>query len=141
MAQTLKGQCVKTILIADDEASLRLLVTVTIASERYRILEAADGDQAWDLIREQQPSVAVLDVQMPGRTGLELTRLIKSDPALAAIQVILLTSKAQAADVRAGEAAGADRYLTKPFSPRELVDALNQALSASEPGASDPDRA
>jgi CheY-like chemotaxis protein len=118
-----------TVLIADDEPSLRLLVSATIASEEYDVVEAMDGDEAWGLIRLHRPSVVLLDVQMPGRTGLELTRAIRDDPQLARTRVILLTSKAQQADVQAGLAAGADRYLTKPFSPLELLRVVEQAVA------------
>ncbi len=120
---------VKTVLIADDEPSLRLLAHATIASDRCMVVEAADGDQAWQLIQEHQPAVALLDVQMPGRTGVELTRAIKSDPSLTSTRVILLSAKAQATDVAAGLTAGADHYLTKPFSPPELLAILEQALA------------
>ena len=116
-----------TILIADDEPSLRLLVSATISSDDYDVVEATDGDEAWSLIRYHRPRVALLDVQMPGRTGLELTRAIRNDPELAKTCVILLTSKAQKSDVEAGLAAGADRYLTKPFSPLELLRVVEQA--------------
>ena len=118
----------KTVLIADDEASLRLLVSATLASDQYAIVEAADGDEAWALIQQHHPTVALLDVQMPGRTGLELAQAIKGEPTLASTQVILLTSKAQQADIAAGLAAGADLYLTKPFSPLELMTVVEQAL-------------
>ena len=118
----------KTVLIADDEPSLRLLVSATIESDQYSVLEAADGDEAWKLIQQHRPAVALLDVQMPGRTGLELARSIKSDPALADTRVIMLTSKAQESDIAAGLAAGADLYLTKPFSPLELLTGVERAL-------------
>ena len=117
-----------TVLIADDEPSLRLLVSATIASEEYEVIEAMDGDEAWSLIRRHRPSVVLLDVQMPGQTGLELTRSIRHDPELASTCVILLTSKAQHSDVQAGLDAGADRYLTKPFSPLELLRVVEQAI-------------
>ena len=117
-----------TVLIADDEPSLRLLVSATIASDEFDVVEAVDGDDAWRLIRQCRPSVVLLDVQMPGRTGLELTRQIRSSPDLMQTRVILLTSKAQQADVQAGLAAGADRYLTKPFSPLELLRVVEQAV-------------
>jgi CheY-like chemotaxis protein len=120
-----------TVLIADDEPSLRLLVNATIASDDYDVVEAMDGDEAWGLIRQHRPSVALLDVQMPGRTGLELTRAIRQDPDLAGMCVILLTSKAQQADVQEGLDAGADRYLTKPFSPLELLRVVEQAVEAT----------
>src|SRR5438067_11379747 len=68
-----------TVLIVDDEPSIRLLVSATIASEHYRVLEAADGDEAWRLLQEHRPAVVLLDVKLPGRDGLELTRAIKRD--------------------------------------------------------------
>jgi two-component system phosphate regulon response regulator PhoB len=117
-----------TVLIADDEPSLRLLVSATIASDEYEVIEAMDGDEAWSLICRHRPSVVLLDVQMPGRTGLELTRSIRHNPELARTCVILLTSKAQHSDVQAGIEAGADRYLTKPFSPLELLRVVEQAI-------------
>ena len=120
-----------TVLIADDEPSLRLLVNATIASDEYEVVEAMDGDEAWTLIRQHHPRVVLLDVQMPGRTGLELTRAIREDPELSRTCVILLTSKAQRADVQAGLDAGADRYLTKPFSPLELLRVVEHALEAA----------
>ncbi len=118
----------RTVLIADDEPNLRLLVNASIASDAYRVVEAEDGDEAWRLLLEHRPAVALLDVQMPGRTGLELARAIKSEPELSSTRVILLTSKAQEADIQAGLAAGADRYLTKPFSPLELLTVVEDAL-------------
>ena len=128
MAPPASDPGMKTVLIADDEPSLRLLVSATIESDQYSVLEAADGDEAWKLIQQHRPAVALLDVQMPGRTGLELARSIKSDPALADTRVIMLTSKAQESDIAAGLAAGADLYLTKPFSPLELLTGVEQAL-------------
>jgi two-component system phosphate regulon response regulator PhoB len=118
----------KTVLVADDERSLRLLVNATIASDQYAVIEAADGDEAWRLLLEYRPAVALLDVQMPGRTGLDITRAIRSQPQLSGTHIVLLTSKAQDADVKAGLAAGADRYLTKPFSPLELLTVVEEAL-------------
>jgi CheY-like chemotaxis protein len=120
----------KTVLIADDEPNLRLLVSATIGSDRCTVIEAADGDEAWSLIRQYRPAVALLDVQMPGRTGIELTRLIRSDPKLAATYVVLLTAKAQEADIRVGLEAGADRYITKPFAPLEL----QRVVASMRPG-------
>ena len=117
-----------TVLIADDEPSLRLLVSATIATDEYDVVEAVDGDEAWELLRKHRPTVALLDVQMPGRAGLELTYAIRGDPELSRTFVVLLTSKAQQADIQAGLAAGADRYLTKPFSPLELLTVVEQAV-------------
>ena len=118
----------KTVLIADDEPSLRLLVAATIASEQITVLEAADGDEAWTLIEQHRPELVLLDVQMPGQTGIELTRRIRSTPDLTETRVVILTSKAQETDVADGLAAGADLYLTKPFSPISLLTYVAQTL-------------
>jgi CheY-like chemotaxis protein len=118
----------KTVLIADDEPSMRLLVHATIESDEYTVVEAADGDQAWALIQKYRPSLVLLDVQMPGQSGLDVLRSIKKDPSLKDTHVILLTAKAQESDVEAGLIAGADFYLTKPFSPLDLLTRVEEAL-------------
>jgi CheY-like chemotaxis protein len=121
-------QVLRTVLIADDESSMRLLVHATIESDDYTVVEAADGAEAWALIQQHKPSLVLLDVQMPGRSGLDVLRSIKTDPSLTATRVILLTSKAQESDVEAGLIAGADFYLTKPFSPLDLLTRVEEAL-------------
>jgi len=121
-------QILRTVLIADDESSLRLLVHATIGSDDYTVVEAADGTETWAMIQQHKPSLVLLDVQMPGRSGLEVLRLVKEDPSLVATRVILLTSKAQEKDVEAGLIAGADFYLTKPFSPLDLLTRVEEAL-------------
>ena len=115
-------------LIADDEPSMRLLVHTTIQSDDYNIAEASNGDEAWTFIKQYKPSLVLLDIQMPGRSGLEILDSIKRDPSLSAIRVILLTARALTSDVTAGMAAGADFYLTKPFSPLELLNRVEDAL-------------
>ena len=117
-----------TVLIADDEPSVRLLVQATIEADGYKVLEACDGDEAWALIQEHRPSLVLLDVRMPGRTGLEILGSIKADAELTDTKVILLTASAQQSDINAGLIAGADFYLTKPFSPRELLSRIDEAL-------------
>jgi len=118
----------RTVIIADNEPSLRLLVHTTIGTGDYNVIEACNGDEAWSLIQEHRPSLAILDVRMPGRTGLDILHAIKSDPNLTGTRVILLTASAQESDVRAGLVAGADSYLTKPFSPVDLLSRLDEAL-------------
>ena len=128
-----------TVLIADDEPSMRLLVRATIESDQYQVLEASDGDQAWSMIQKHKPSVVLLDVQMPGRSGLEVLAMVRADPSLAATRVIMLTAKALKADIEVGITAGADLYLTKPFSPLDLLTRVDEALgrwrSALPPGS------
>ena len=118
----------RTVVIADDEPSMRLLVHATIESDDYTVVEAVDGTQAWAMIQEHKPSLVLLDVQMPGLSGLEVLQKIKAQPSLAATRVILLTAKAQESDIEAGLIAGADFYLTKPFSPLDLLTRVEEAL-------------
>lgn len=117
-----------TVIVADDEPSVRLLVTATIGPDEYNVLEASDGDEAWRLIEEYRPAAALLDVRMPGRTGLDILRSIKAEPSLSRTKVILLTASAEPSDIDAGLVAGADFYLTKPFSPKDLLSRLDEAL-------------
>jgi CheY-like chemotaxis protein len=116
------------VIIAENEPSLRLLVHTTIGTDDYNVIEACNGHEVWSLIQEHRPSLVILDVRMPGRTGLNILHAIKSDPNLTGTRVILLTASAQESDVRAGLVAGADSYLTKPFSPVDLLSQLDEAL-------------
>ena len=125
---TTSAQSRRTVLIADDEPSVRMLVQATIETDGYNVIEAADGNEAWNLIREHRPSLVLLDVRMPGRTGLEILHAIKSEPSLVDTKVILLTASAQESDINAGLVAGADFYLTKPFSPRDMLSKVDEAF-------------
>lgn len=118
----------KKVLIVDDDSSVRRLVQATIRSDQIELLEAADGERAWILIQEHRPDVVLLDVQMPKMNGMEVLRAIRATPDLAGIHVIMLTAQAQDKDVAAGLASGADLYLTKPFSPLELLTLVEQSL-------------
>jgi DNA-binding response OmpR family regulator len=118
----------RTVLIADDEPSIRLLVQATIGADDINVVEASDGDEAWSLIQEHRPSLVLLDVRMPGRTGLDILSAIRSEASLAGTKVIMLTASAVASDMSAALSAGADSYLTKPFSPRDLLSRLDEAL-------------
>jgi CheY-like chemotaxis protein len=121
----------KTVLVADDDAGTRRLVAATLDSDQYSVLEAADGKEAWRLIREHHPAVAILDWQMPIYSGLELTDVIKGDPRFRDMTVILLTGRSTQADREAGARAHADLYLIKPFLPHELLAGVEQALRVS----------
>lgn len=118
----------RKLLIADDERSLRLLVAATLASEDYEIVEASDGLQALALARQEHPQAVLLDVDMPGMDGIEVCRQIKEDPSLATTIVVMLTSAAHPAQREAGLAAGATEYLTKPFSPLELLRIVERVM-------------
>lgn len=118
----------KTILIADDVRSIRELVQSTLAGSGYRILEAVDGDAAWRLLHDEQPDLALLAISMPGRNGLELTWAIRADERLRAMKVVLMTGFLSELVRDEGDLAGADSYLTKPFSPLALRRVIAEAL-------------
>lgn len=110
-----------TILVCDDDPDLRALVEYRFRSAGYEVLPAGDGKTALELALEHRPALAVLDVMMPGLNGVEVTRQLRADSRTERMPVILLTSRALEADVSSGFDAGADDYVTKPFSPQELV--------------------
>jgi CheY-like chemotaxis protein len=123
----------ETVLVADDRQGIRFLVRATLESGGHSVIEAADGDTAWDLITRRHPAIVVLDVRMPRRNGLDLTRAIRGDPTMRGIKVILLTASGEAPDVAAGREAGADRYLPKPFSPVELRLLVAELIGEAAP--------
>ena len=110
----------RTILVCDDEPVLRALVRATLEGNGYQIAEARDGNEALEQARDVRPDLILLDLMMPGRTGLDALLELRADPELADIPVVMLTARAQVADREAAEKAGATRFLTKPFSPDEL---------------------
>jgi two-component system, OmpR family, phosphate regulon response regulator PhoB len=122
--RTALGQSRYSVVVADDDTFLLQLVSATLTGAEYDIIEAANGDDALRLIREHHPSLALLDVQMPGLNGLEVCRQVKSDPGLAQIGVILLTGSIYAEDRELSRKVGADAYLTKPFSPLQLLETI-----------------
>ena len=117
------------ILVADDDVDIRELVEFKLSTLGHEIVAVSDGAAAIDACKERRPDLAVLDVMMPGMSGLDAIRAIRNDPAMAGIPVILLTARAQESDVETGFDSGADDYITKPFSPRELASRV-QALLA-----------
>jgi DNA-binding response OmpR family regulator len=120
------------LLIADDEASIRGLVRVTLEGSEFEILEAADGEEALQVARTELPKLILLDVMMPRLDGLEVCRRLRDNPATKGIVVVLLTAMAQDGDRERGLAAGADDYFTKPFSPLALLRKV-EAVSAERP--------
>jgi DNA-binding response OmpR family regulator len=108
------------VLAADDDEDILELVAFRLERSGYTVLRARDGEEAFRIAREEQPDLAVLDVMMPKVDGFELTRRLRADEATSRMPIILLTARAQDADVQTGFDAGADDYLRKPFSPQEL---------------------
>jgi DNA-binding response OmpR family regulator len=114
-----------TVVIADDDPDIRQLVIISAGKAGLEVVaEVGDGDRAWEAIERHVPDLAILDVAMPGFTGLDVCRLIRATPALADVQVILVSAAVDEASVAAGLEAGAVDYLSKPFSPRELAARL-----------------
>ena len=109
------------ILVADDDVDIRELVEFKLTSMGHEVVAVSDGAAAVEACLEQRPDLAVLDVMMPGMSGLDAVRLIRAETELARMPVILLTARAQESDVETGFDSGADDYITKPFSPRELA--------------------
>lgn len=121
----------RTILVADDDDDIRALVTLRLRRFGFEVVAAADGEQALALVRDRSPDLAILDVTMPGLTGLEVTRALRADEATKGIPVLLLTARVQDADLAAGLEAGATGYVRKPFQPAELLARIEEALDAS----------
>jgi DNA-binding response OmpR family regulator len=122
---------VARIVVADDDVDIRELVEFKLSMLGHDVVAVSDGAAAVDACQEQRPDLAVLDVMMPGVSGLDAIRTIRADPALADLPVILLTARAQETDVETGFGSGADDYITKPFSPRELASRVQALLSRS----------
>ena len=122
---------VTRVLVVDDDRDIRDLVTFKLEQAGYEVRQAEDGLQALEAVREWAPDLVVLDVMMPGLSGVDVTRELRADPATAGTPVILLTAKAQEADVETGFVSGADDYVVKPFSPRELVSRVQAVLARS----------
>jgi two-component system response regulator ResD len=123
---------VTTVLIVDDEPIVREVVVRYLEREGYRTLEAADGEQARELLERRRPDLVVLDVMLPGTDGLSLCRWIRGRSDL---PVILLTARGEEADRIVGLELGADDYVTKPFSPRELAARVRTVLRRTTPPA------
>jgi DNA-binding response OmpR family regulator len=125
-----------TVLVVDDEPTIREVVVRYLQRDGYRTLEAADGRRARELLESDSPSLVVLDLMLPGTDGLALCRWIRSHSS---IPVIMLTARGEESDRIVGLEVGADDYVTKPFSPRELAARVRTVLRRSEPSIECPE--
>jgi len=119
------------ILICDDEDVLRALVRAILERGDYEVVEARDGNEAVELAIAERPHLVLLDMMMPGRTGVEVLEHLRSDPSLSAIPVIMLTARTQENDRAAANDAGATLFLPKPFSPSELAALVEETLGVA----------
>ena len=118
----------KKVLIADDEQNIVISLEFLMKREGFEVVVANDGDEAIRRIRADQPDLVLLDVMMPKKSGFEVCQEVKSDPALGAVRILMLTAKGRDTELAKGLALGADAYMTKPFSTRELVDKVRSLL-------------
>jgi DNA-binding response OmpR family regulator len=121
-----------TVLLAEDDADIRFLVTFKLEQAGHQVTGFGNGTQALAAARKHPPDLAVLDILMPGMSGLDVCRELRRDPATAAVPVIILTARAEKADIAAGFAAGAADYIIKPFSPRDLAMRVKAVLARSQ---------
>jgi two-component system phosphate regulon response regulator PhoB len=129
----------KTVLIVDDEASIREMIAVALEMAGYDCLEASNAQEAYAILVDESPSMVLLDWMLPGTSGIEFARRLKRDERTSETPIIMLTAKGEETNKIAGLEAGADDYITKPFSPRELVARLKAVLRRTSPkGSEDP---
>ncbi len=122
----------KTILIVDDEAPIRDMLRVALEMADYYCMEAKDAQQAHSLIVDRKPDLVLLDWMLPGTSGIELARRLKRDDVTSQVPIIMLTAKGEEDNKIQGLEVGADDYITKPFSPRELVARLKAVLRRTD---------
>jgi two-component system phosphate regulon response regulator PhoB len=117
-----------TILVADDDLDIRDLVAYKLEQAGYEVTAVTNGLAALSAARKARPDLAVLDVMMPGMSGIDVCRELRGNKSTATVPIILLTARAQEGDVEVGFGAGADDYIVKPFSPRELLRRVEAIL-------------
>jgi len=127
------------VLVVEDEPDIRSLIVHHLEREGFRCRTAASGDEALARLRSTPPDLVVLDLMLPGMDGLEVCRRVRADPAIATVPIIMLTAKADEVDRVVGLEMGADDYLAKPFSTKELVARVRAVLRRARPG--EPSRA
>ncbi|MCU0938841.1 MAG: response regulator [Burkholderiaceae bacterium] len=118
------------ILIADDEPNIVVSLEYLMKRAGYEVLVARDGQEAIDTIRRERPHLVLLDVMMPGKTGFDVCQELRADEALSGTLVLMLTAKGRATDIEKGMGVGADGYMTKPFSTKDLVAKVAEMLAA-----------
>ena len=119
----------RKVLIADDEQNIVISIEFLMKREGFQVLIAHDGEDALAKVQGERPQLVLLDVMMPKKNGYEVCQSIKSDPRLAATKVLMLTAKGRDTEIAKGLAIGADAYMTKPFSTRELVAKARELLA------------
>lgn len=116
------------VLVVEDEADILEIIAYNLSREGFRVLSSRNGEEALDLARQEEPDLVLLDLMLPGMDGLEVCRQLKDDPRGAELPIIMVTAKGEESDVVLGLGVGADDYVVKPFSPRELMARVKAVL-------------
>ena len=119
------------VLIADDEPNIVISLEFLMKREGHAVSIARDGPAALAAIRRERPDLVLLDVMMPGLSGFEVCQAVRADEALAGVKILMLSAKGRDTDIAKGQALGADAYMTKPFSTRELAEKVREMLGAA----------
>jgi DNA-binding response OmpR family regulator len=120
------------IVVADDEADIRRLIVFALRRRGHTVMETGTGDGALALIRAERPQLAILDVMMPGMSGLAVAEALGADPGTAGLPILMLSAKGQAAEIEEGLRSGACAYLVKPFAPAALIAQVTALLGAGD---------
>jgi two-component system alkaline phosphatase synthesis response regulator PhoP len=126
----------QTILVVEDEPDIRKLINYNLAQDRFKVLEAEDGEQALKVLQRETPNLVILDLMLPGLSGLELCKILRDRQDTSRLPILMLTAKSGEADKVVGLEMGADDYLSKPFSPREMVARVRAILRRTDSSAS-----
>ena len=121
----------KKVLVADDEPNIVISLEFLMKREGYEVVVARDGQETLEAIARERPDLVLLDVMMPRKSGFEVLQAVRADEALQGTRILLLTAKGRDTDIAKGTALGADGYMTKPFSTRELVHKVAELLGAA----------
>lgn len=127
------GEAVPLVLVADDEPHIRETITFILEMEGFRVAVAEDGIDAWEKIVALRPPVVLLDAMMPGLDGFSLCRRVRADASLSGVRIVMVTALGQVADRERVLAAGADRYIPKPFDDEQLLGAIRGLLEGTPP--------
>ena len=119
------------VLIADDEPNILISLEFLMKREGHTVSVARDGNEALAAIQRERPDLVVLDVMMPGKTGFDVCQAVRADETLASVKILMLTAKGRETDLAKGTALGADAYMTKPFSTKELAAKVREMLGSA----------
>lgn len=130
----------RTILVIEDEADIRELLRVNLEGEGFRVVESPDGERGFAMVESEDPDLLVLDLMLPGMPGIEVCRRVRASDTRSGLPILMLTAKAAEADKIVGLEAGADDYVTKPFSPREVAARVKALLRRAAASSQKPSR-